>query len=69
VIYTAHGDPLTERELRAAGASAFVVKGDDSTDLVTAVKSAAAGHEGSGAAAVAEDHEWEGSDAIGHAER
>jgi two-component system response regulator DesR len=41
IAYTAHGDPITERQMRAAGVTAFLTKGDRRTDLVGAILDAA----------------------------
>jgi len=41
VVYTAYADPVTEREMRAAGAFALVAKGDRRAGIVQAIWAAA----------------------------
>jgi DNA-binding NarL/FixJ family response regulator len=41
IAYTAHDDPITERQMRAAGVSSFLVKGDPQVDLAQAIADAA----------------------------
>jgi DNA-binding NarL/FixJ family response regulator len=42
VVYTAYGDPVTEREMRLAGACQFLVKGDRRSGVVDVITAAAA---------------------------
>ena len=41
VVYTAFADPVLERQLLAAGATTFAVKGDRRTDIIRTIEAAA----------------------------
>ena len=41
VVYTAFADPVLERQLLAAGATTFAVKGDRHTDIIRTIEAAA----------------------------